>query len=85
MKIKIITNVILLVFGMTAIFCNKKIDSEALIMEMFNKKNVKIVVTDSGLGGMSVAADLAARLPKNAVFQNVEIIFFNSLFHNKSG
>jgi len=85
LKIKIITNVILLVLAMATIFCDKKIDSEALMMEMFNKKNVKIVVTDSGLGGMSVAADLAARLPKSGVFQNAEIIFFNSLFHNKSG
>ena len=31
------------------------------------KPDVTIVVTDSGLGGLSVAADLAARLPASGI------------------
>ncbi len=48
-------------------------------------KTVTILVTDSGLGGLSVAADLAARLPESGLFQRVRIVFFNSLFHERGG
>ena len=57
-----------------------------MITELFtNKEDVTILVTDSGLGGLSVAADVASRLPKSGVFKNARIVFFNSLFHNRSG
>lgn len=49
------------------------------------KEAVTILVTDSGLGGLSVAADLASRLPESGVFKNARIVFFNALFHNRSG
>ncbi len=72
---------ILLIFN-----CGQKKDNEQMSMELFeNKKNATIIVTDSGLGGMSVAADVAARLPQSGVFENAHIVFFNSLFHNRSG
>ncbi len=37
-----------------------------------------ILVTDSGLGGMSVFARIAARLAKKAPWQNVSMIYFNA-------
>ena len=43
-----------------------------------------IVVTDSGIGGYSVAAELFTRL-KVSPPQDVHIIFFNALFDAKSG
>jgi len=49
---------------------------------MSKKKDITILVTDSGLGGLSVAADLAARLPESGVFHKARIVFYNALFHN---
>ncbi len=37
-----------------------------------------ILVTDSGLGGMSVFAQIAAHLTKNSPWQNVSMIYFNA-------
>ncbi len=51
----------------------------------FNKKDVTILVTDSGLGGLSVVADLSERLSLSGIFNEVRIIFFNALFHKDSG
>jgi len=46
---------------------------------------VRIVVTDSGLGGLSVLAELESRLRGNPVFRNAELIFFNSLYSHELG
>jgi glutamate racemase len=51
----------------------------------FEKGHVKILVIDSGLGGLSVAANLYPRLQEYRLFQKVEIIFFNAQPHIKSG
>lgn len=50
-----------------------------------SREDVTIVITDSGLGGMSVAADLVERLKSARVFKRVNIIFFNASFDNRSG
>jgi glutamate racemase len=42
------------------------------------KSDVTIVVTDSGLGGLSVAADLAARLPVSGIVRSARIVFVNA-------
>ncbi len=65
--------------------CNPKNNTEKQLNNLFDKKEVTILVTDSGLGGLSVAADLAARLPKSGLFEKVRIVFFNALFHPGSG
>ncbi len=66
--------------------CSQKKDLDQMIADFFaNNKDVTLLVTDSGLGGLSVAADIASRLPRSGVFENVRIVFFNSLFHNRSG
>lgn len=44
-----------------------------------------IAVTDSGLGGLSIMAGLAARLEKAGVARRVQLVFFNALFSNDSG
>ncbi|GAB4364774.1 MAG: hypothetical protein Kow0042_03570 [Calditrichia bacterium] len=51
----------------------------------FNKKEVTILVTDSGLGGVSVAADVVERLKHSGVFKKAEVVFFNAQPHIKSG
>jgi len=48
---------------------------------MSRKQDITILVTDSGLGGLSVAADIAARLPESGVFRKARIVFYNALFH----
>lgn len=76
------TFIILLLF----LGCTKQKDFVQMITELFtDKEDVTILVTDSGLGGLSVAADVALRLPSSGVFKNARIVFFNSLFHNRSG
>ncbi len=42
------------------------------------RPDVTILVTDSGLGGLSVAADLAARLPASGIVRSARIIFVNA-------
>jgi glutamate racemase len=42
------------------------------------KPDVTIVVTDSGLGGLSVAADLAARLPASGIVRSARVVFVNA-------
>ncbi|MCM2255072.1 MAG: aspartate/glutamate racemase family protein [Vicinamibacteria bacterium] len=39
-----------------------------------------IAVTDSGLGGLSVVADLAARLPASGIAREARVVFVNALF-----
>jgi glutamate racemase len=42
------------------------------------RPDVTIVVTDSGLGGLSVAADLASRLPASGIVRSARIVFVNA-------
>lgn len=54
---------------------------ETRIEEVLAKKqDVTIMITDSGLGGLSVAADIAARLPDSGIFRRARIVFYNALF-----
>jgi len=66
--------------------CSKQKDLDQMVADFFlNNKEVTILVTDSGLGGLSVAADVASRLEKSGTFEKARIVFFNALFHNRSG
>lgn len=49
------------------------------IDKLFIKKKITIVVTDSGLGGLSVAAGLENILTKGKAFEEVNLIFVNAL------
>lgn len=44
-----------------------------------------IVVTDSGLGGLSVMAEAAARLKESGAYRRVRLIFVNALFTEDGG
>lgn len=52
---------------------------------LFRRDKVTIAVTDSGLGGLSVMAEAAARVQAARSFQSVELVFWNALFSNDSG
>ncbi|MCX6560826.1 MAG: hypothetical protein NTZ26_09995 [Candidatus Aminicenantes bacterium] len=46
---------------------------------------ITVAVTDSGLGGLSVMAEAAARLKAAGLYRRVDLVFFNALFSNDSG
>jgi glutamate racemase len=58
---------------------------EERLDEFFLKNEVTIVVTDSGLGGLSIMADAVERMRESKIFQKVNFIFFNALFSNEGG
>ena len=49
------------------------------------REELTIVVTDSGLGGLSVAADIARRVEQLGTHRKVNLIFYNALFSADSG
>jgi glutamate racemase len=49
------------------------------------RPDVTIVVTDSGLGGLSVVADLASRLPASGIARSARVVFVNALLDDKIG
>ena len=49
------------------------------------RPDVTIVVTDSGLGGLSVVADLAKRLPSSGIVRSARIVFVNALLDDAIG
>lgn len=53
--------------------------------EILNKDHLKIIVTDSGLGGLSVQALLDKELRKRKIKPNVDLIFYNSLASHDYG
>lgn len=80
----------LILFSLILIFFScagkKELPSlQAKLDRFFRKKEVTVVVTDSGLGGLSIVADASERMKKSKIFRDVNFIFFNALFSNKGG
>jgi len=77
--------------GLLAIFCLGPAPSgvepqkPADLGPFFAKRQVTIAVTDSGLGGLSIMAEAAARLKEAKIFEKADLVFFNALFSNESG
>jgi len=42
------------------------------------RKDITILITDSGLGGLSICADIAARLKRDPIFPRVSLIYYNA-------
>ena len=51
----------------------------------FRKNEVTIVITDSGLGGLSILADAVERSKICKNFQKINFIYYNALFSNLGG
>ncbi|MBT3227573.1 MAG: hypothetical protein HOD43_00760 [Candidatus Marinimicrobia bacterium] len=51
---------------------------EEPLSNFFDKDSVVILVTDSGLGGLSVAANVAKRMDSLGIFSSAQVIFFNT-------
>jgi glutamate racemase len=48
------------------------------IDEFINRINATILITDSGLGGLSICADVVSRMQRQPLFENVRFIYFNA-------
>lgn len=64
---------------------NEQQSGKQKMMNFFNKEKVTILVTDSGLGGMSIVAGVTERLKKAGLFREADIIFFNAQPHATVG
>jgi len=60
-------------------------DLDTKLDDFFKKDTVTIAVTDSGLGGLSIAAEAAERFRKARIFKGIDLIFFNALFSTEGG
>ena len=53
------------------------IDNPA-IASLLKKKQATILVTDSGLGGMAIFAEIAARLKSEPIFSHADLVYYNA-------
>jgi len=73
-------------FALTgASFAHDPNDSSDPWANLRTQDMITIVVTDSGLGGLSVVAEAERRLRTHGVFAEVELIFCNALFTAEGG
>jgi glutamate racemase len=52
---------------------------------LIKKRDIRIVITDSGLGGLSVMEDIALKISNSSYYNRAELIFVNALFDSESG
>ncbi len=67
------------VIGLAAAFGCAGSEADAQLDALYEKQVITIVVTDSGLGGLSVAAALERGLREERIFAEVDLIFANAL------
>lgn len=60
-------------------------NTPAWLPGLLEKQSITIVITDSGLGGLSVVADAAEKFAKHPVYENVNLVFVNALFSDQYG
>jgi glutamate racemase len=58
---------------------DRSVRPDEMLKEFFTKDSVTVLVTDSGLGGLAVCADIESRLHNEHPFASVKIIFCNAL------
>ncbi len=74
-----------ILLGFLLFSCIRDKAKENKLAEFFQKDTVTILVTDSGLGGLSIAADVARRLKEQPVFKSARVIFFNAQMDKHTG
>lgn len=52
---------------------------------IFDQKEITIVITDSGLGGLTVMDDIAKKITASGYYKKVNLIFVNALFDVDKG
>jgi len=74
-----------LALGQTAGGGSEESSSREKLRAFFRNSEVTISVTDSGLGGLSIMADAAARMKSAGIFRSVRFVFTNALFSSRGG
>lgn len=87
MSKRIQATILLFIFALICAACaeNPTFAREDSLLSFFQKSEATIVITDSGLGGLSVLADAVERMKIWKNFQKVNFVFFNALFSNDGG
>lgn len=80
----------LAVIGISLFFLISCADSpsfarEDTLFERLEQKELTIVMTDSGLGGLSVMADTVEKLRTLNAYKSVRLVFVNALFSTEGG
>ncbi len=52
---------------------------------LYDRKEITLVITDSGLGGLSVMEDVARKMQEYRCFEKVNLVFVNALFDENTG
>lgn len=76
----LLTSIIQIIFSITAFSQENGFSEEAVInmKKILDKKKITILITDSGLGGMSVCAGIEKKLRETKSFEKVNLVYFNS-------
>jgi glutamate racemase len=53
--------------------------------QITQKQELTVIVTDSGIGGVGIAAHVYHALKTQGPYENVRVIYYNALFEEKSG
>ncbi len=77
-KLSTILNIIIFIFFTPRLFGCKTLPPNNYD-RLFERKSITILITDSGLGGLSICAETEQKLTNFKGFENVNIIFFNAL------
>ena len=65
--------------------CVQTGDKKDWLPGLLQKDSLTIVLTDSGLGGLSVVADAAVKFQERKQYQQVNLVFANALFSDSAG
>ncbi len=55
------------------------------LKSLYKKDDITVVITDSGLGGLSVLAEMENLMRNSGHFKNINLIFANALFSESGG
>lgn len=80
MKKHILISTVFLIF----IYLNTDAQSTAT-NSIFEKDSITVVITDSGLGGLSVVAEMEKNMRNSGHFAKINLIFANALFNESGG
>ena len=53
--------------------------------QVSQQRDLTVIVTDSGIGGVGIAAQVYCALKTEGAYDNVRVIYYNALFDDKSG
>lgn len=56
-----------------------------VLRALYDKREVTLVVTDSGLGGMAVMDDISQKMKESRCFRKINLVFVNALFDEETG